>query len=118
MAPNGTTSRKSQYRSFLRRMPHLTSIAAPAAAPKPVKSEDAPTAIPLGNLFDDLDDKKADVKEEVRKTLPALEKPGSWDSKVTGGWLRLCPPETWTMLMSQLKQAPSMQQTKRMRPHA
>lgn len=52
---------------------------APAATPK-AKSEDG---ISLDRLFDDLND--GPLKENVRKDLPLLEKPGSWDSKVIGG---------------------------------
>jgi len=47
-----------------------------------VKKEESDIA--LENLFDDLDDAKA-LKEDVRKNLPTLEKPGHWDSKVTNG---------------------------------
>lgn len=68
--------------SFQRRIPHLTSRTAPAP-PKPVKSEDS--SIPLGSLFDDLENTKPNLKEDVRKGLPVLEKPGNWESKVVGG---------------------------------
>lgn len=88
MAPNGTTSRKSTPSSFLCRKPHLTHPTAPAP-PKPVKNEEG--SIPLGNLFDDLEHAGPNVKDDLRKGLPALEKPGTWESKVTGGIYHMQP---------------------------
>ncbi|KAK0865996.1 SAGA complex subunit Sgf73 [Friedmanniomyces endolithicus] len=68
MAPNGT-SRKTPA----------------AAAPKPSKADDT-AAIPLDSLFDDLVTfTKPSLKENVRQSLPIVEKPGNWDSKVTAG---------------------------------
>lgn len=58
------------------------------AAPKPIKSEDS---IPLENLFDDLQDGDAsEINEDVKKKLPQVKNPGSWNSDVIGG--KLHPP--------------------------
>ncbi|KAK4546693.1 hypothetical protein LTR36_001911 [Oleoguttula mirabilis] len=65
MAPNGTTSRKTP------------------APPKPVKNDDS--SIALDNLFDDLAKARPKLKEDVKENLPTLEKPGSWESNMTGG---------------------------------
>ena len=89
MAPNGT-SRKSRHppiRILSSVIPasHISSnnntmSTAPAATSKPIKSEDA---VPLENLFDDLEG--TEVKEDVKKVLPAVKKRGSWDSEAANG---------------------------------
>ncbi|TKA29421.1 hypothetical protein B0A54_16305 [Friedmanniomyces endolithicus] len=66
-------------------MPHLTLPAPAASAPKPSKADDT-AAILLDSLFDDLATfTKPSLKENVRQSLPVIEKPGNWDSKVTAG---------------------------------
>jgi len=64
----------------------LYLIASPAPAAPKIKREVSATSstITLDNLFDDLSDSTR-LKDDVRKGLPVLEKPGSWDSKITNG---------------------------------
>lgn len=41
---------------------------------------------PFDNLFDDIEDSKVkvEVKDDVKKALPSVKKPGNWDSEVNG----------------------------------
>lgn len=84
MAPNGS-SRKSKLSladvPFLPRIPSSNTMStAPAAPKKPGKGRES---VPLERLFDDLQENGGlEVQEDVRKALPAVAKPGSWDSEV------------------------------------
>ncbi|KAK5110174.1 hypothetical protein LTR62_006170 [Meristemomyces frigidus] len=44
----------------------------------------APT-LTLEGLFDDLENITPVLKQEILKKVPVLEKPGNWDTKITGG---------------------------------
>ncbi|KAK0310478.1 SAGA complex subunit Sgf73 [Friedmanniomyces endolithicus] len=85
MAPNGTSRKSETGVHSSPHMPHLTLPAPAASAPKPSKADDT-AAILLDSLFDDLATfTKPSLKENVRQSLPVIEKPGNWDSKVTAG---------------------------------
>lgn len=57
-----------------------TNMDPPApAASKPIKREES---LSLDNLFDDLDaDAKFEIPDDVKKSLPTVKKPGSWQSE-------------------------------------
>ncbi|KAK4561724.1 SAGA complex subunit Sgf73 [Recurvomyces mirabilis] len=54
-------------------------------APKQTKTDNMASnrALGLDNLFDDLEDVTPVLRDDVRKGLPVIEKPGHWDSKIT-----------------------------------